>query len=50
MATGDLTVGGAIGEDVLASVGDRESASLVLSYRLGYRGIKFSSPQGSIPL
>lgn len=41
---GDLTVGRAIGEDVLASVGDRESATLVLSYRLGYRGIKFSSP------
>ena len=41
---GDLTVGKAIGEDALAAVGVKESASLVLSYRLGYRGIKFSSP------
>ncbi len=41
---GDLTVGKAIGEDALAAVGAKESASLVLSYRLGYRGIKFSSP------
>lgn len=41
---GDLTVGKAIGEDALAVVGAKESASLVLSYRLGYRGIKFSSP------
>lgn len=41
---GDLTVGKAIGEDALAVVGVKESASLVLSYRLGYRGIKFSSP------
>ena len=45
---GDLTVGKAIGEDALASVGDRESATLVLSYRLGYRGIKFSSPHAWI--
>lgn len=44
MATRDLTVGKAIGEDALAAVGAKESASLVLSYRLGYRGIKFSSP------
>ena len=44
MATRDLTVGKAIGEDALAAVGVKESASLVLSYRLGYRGIKFSSP------
>jgi len=44
MATRDLTVGKAMGEDALAAVGAKERASLVLSYRLGYRGIKFSSP------
>lgn len=44
MATRDLTVGKAIGEDALAAVGAKERASLVLSRWFGYRGIVFSSP------